>query len=111
MKLTEIEQVDHSDKPPVVGPRGGPNLTPTAFTSTKNQVTTGNVYISPNETRLERKTLKYQRGHYESSSSATPYFTDSDRDLVVETETMILRHHNKLNLLEDGGVFYVLLLR
>ena len=59
----------------------------------------------PSETRLQRKSLKYLgRGcGDESSSSATPYFTDSDRDLVVETETMILRHHNRPHILDGRG--------
>ncbi len=52
---------------------------------------------SPNETRLERKTVRYARPDktvgYDSSSSATPFLSDSDKDLVVETETLILRHN------------------
>ena len=63
---------------------------------------------SKNETRLERKTIRYLRmgRGEESSSSATPYFTDSDKDIVVETETMILRYPNKTNsFVEYPGLF------
>ena len=60
---------------------------------------------APTETLLEKKTLYYINDgttlrEQEFGSSLNPYFTDSDRDLVVETETLILRQAEKSRILD-----------